>query len=109
MSDHKGAALLSDSLPKAKKLLADRGYDADWFRDRLRDKGVTPCIPSRRDRKTPVAYDKHLYKNGTKLRTCLAESKIGEGLQCGMTDVPIRSFRQYVLLLPSSSISINES
>ena len=31
MSDYKGAALMSDAFPKAKALLADRGYDADWF------------------------------------------------------------------------------
>jgi hypothetical protein len=25
-------------------LLADRGYDADWFRDSLRERGITPLI-----------------------------------------------------------------
>ena len=33
MSDYKGAAYLLDKLPHARELLADRGYDADWFRD----------------------------------------------------------------------------
>ena len=32
MSDYKGAALMLPVMPKAKQLLADRGYDADWFR-----------------------------------------------------------------------------
>ena len=32
MSDYKGAALMLDALPKAKALLGDRGYDADWLR-----------------------------------------------------------------------------
>ena len=32
MSDYKGAALMVDALPTAKTLLADRGYDAGWFR-----------------------------------------------------------------------------
>lgn len=27
-----------DSLPKADWMLADRGYDADWFREALHDK-----------------------------------------------------------------------
>jgi IS5 family transposase len=31
VSDYKGAAALLDELPEAKELLADRGYDADWF------------------------------------------------------------------------------
>ncbi len=32
MSDYKGAALMLPAMPKAKQLLADKGYDADWFR-----------------------------------------------------------------------------
>jgi hypothetical protein len=32
MSDDKGAALMLPALPRAKDLLADKGYDADWFR-----------------------------------------------------------------------------
>ena len=35
--DYKGALL--GSLAKADWLVADRGYDADWFRDELKDKG----------------------------------------------------------------------
>jgi transposase len=34
VTDYTGAAVLLHSLPKAEWLLADRGYDADWFRDR---------------------------------------------------------------------------
>ncbi len=40
-----GAAALLDSLPKAGWLLADSGFDADWFRDALKDrenKGLHP-------------------------------------------------------------------
>ena len=44
VSDYKGAAELLDGLPEAKELLADRGYDANWFREALLDKGITPCI-----------------------------------------------------------------
>jgi IS5 family transposase len=33
VSDYTGAAALLGGLPKAEWLLADRGYDADWFRD----------------------------------------------------------------------------
>ena len=39
VSDYTGAAALLDSLPKARWLLADRGSDADWFREALKDKG----------------------------------------------------------------------
>ena len=45
MSDYKGAALLMDALPEARELLADRGYDADWFRDALLARGITEVVP----------------------------------------------------------------
>ena len=35
VSDYTGAAALLGSLPKAEWLLADRGYDVDWFREAL--------------------------------------------------------------------------
>ena len=43
VSDYKGAKKLIDVLPAAQYMLADRGYDADWFRDDLRARGITPC------------------------------------------------------------------
>lgn len=49
MSNYKGTTQLLDVLPKAKELLADWGYDATWFRNALLEKGITPCIPSRKN------------------------------------------------------------
>ena len=57
VSDYTGAAALLDDLPKAKWMLADRGYDADWFRDALKDKGIEPCIPGRKSRGMPIKHD----------------------------------------------------
>jgi len=62
ISDYTGAAALLDSLPAAQWMLGDRGYDADWFRDALEEKGIKPCIPGRRSRGKPVKYDKRKYK-----------------------------------------------
>ncbi len=39
VSDHTGAAALLGSLPGAEWLIADRGYDADWFREAFKYKG----------------------------------------------------------------------
>ena len=50
------------ALPDADILIADRGYDSDWFREALCDRGIEPCIPGRKNRKLPVAYDAHRYK-----------------------------------------------
>jgi len=51
MSDFNGAALMIGAFPKAKTLLGDKGYDADWFRNALADQGITACIPSKANRK----------------------------------------------------------
>ena len=56
VSDYTGAAALLGSLPKAEWLLADRGYDADWFRDVLTDKRIRPCIPERKSRGRPTVF-----------------------------------------------------
>jgi transposase len=75
MSDYKGAALLVDALPSAKELLADRGYDADWFRNALIKKGIAPCIPSRKNRKVPIGHDKVLYRQRHKVENMFAKLK----------------------------------
>ena len=62
VSDYKGAAVLFSQLPTANELLADRGYDATWFRHGLREKGIIACIPSKRNRKKPYPYNKKSYK-----------------------------------------------
>ena len=70
VSDYQGAALLMDAidaLPETRELLADRAYDADWFRDALRARGITPCIPPGRSRKKACPYDKDLYKQRHKI------------------------------------------
>lgn len=75
MSDYKGAALICDALPPAKYLLADRGYDADWFRDTLRHKGIEPCIPPKKNRKIKIPYDKTLYKQRHKVENMFGRLK----------------------------------
>ena len=44
MSDAKGALALRSALPPAKVLLADKGYDADWFREGLEDMGIACAL-----------------------------------------------------------------
>ena len=62
VSDYTGAAALLRSLPSAEWLLADRGHDADWFRDALKDKGIMPCIPGLNSPGKPVKYDRRRYR-----------------------------------------------
>ncbi len=51
VSDYIGARALLSTLPDVDWLLGDRGYDADWFREALKDKGIPACIPGRKQRK----------------------------------------------------------
>ncbi|MEJ0095432.1 MAG: IS5 family transposase [Methylocella sp.] len=75
MSDHKGARLMLKALPPASMLIADRGYDSNWFRAALKARGVEPCIPPTRSRKLPIAYDKTLYRQRHKIENMFAKLK----------------------------------
>ena len=43
-------------------VIADKGYDADRFREAIRDRGAEAVIPPRSNRKAPCDYDKALYR-----------------------------------------------
>jgi transposase len=75
VSDYTGAAALLDSLPKAQWMLADRGYDADRFRDALQEKGIRPCIPGRKSRGKVVRYDKRRYKRRNRIEIMFGRLK----------------------------------
>jgi transposase len=75
MSDYKGAALMIDAFPKAKVLLGDKGYDADWFRAALGEREIIPCIPSKANRKVPIPYDPALYRQRYKIENMFGRLK----------------------------------
>lgn len=75
MSDYKGAALMLDALPPAKQLLGDKGYDADWLRQALAARGITACIPSKSNRKTPIKHDPVLYRQRHKIENMFGRLK----------------------------------
>jgi transposase len=75
MSDYKGAALMIDAFPKAKTLLGDKGYDADWFRQALTERGITPCIPPKSNRKVQIDYDKTLYRQRHRIENMFGRLK----------------------------------
>jgi transposase len=74
-SDYTGAKRIVEALPPAKYLLADRGYDANWFRDALRSKGIEPCIPPKKNRKQKIPYDQNLYKQRHKIENMFGRLK----------------------------------
>ena len=75
VSDYTGATALLGSLPKAEWLLADRGYDADWFRVASKDKGIKPCIPAGSREANPSSTTSAV----TGSRSCLGGPRTGGG------------------------------
>jgi len=74
-SDHRGAALMLPHLPPSRELIGDRGYDSGRFRTALRDKGITPCIPSTRRRKVPIPHDAALYRQRHRIENMFGRLK----------------------------------
>jgi transposase len=75
VSEYIGARALLSSLPEVDWLLGDRGSDADWFREALKGKGIRACIPGRKQRKTPVKYDKRCYKRRNRIEIMFGRLK----------------------------------
>ncbi len=56
-------------------MIADRGYDADRFRDGLKDKARRPYIPGRKSRDTPGRYDTRRYKRRNRIEIMFVRVK----------------------------------
>lgn len=63
------------SLPRARALLADKGYDADWFRDALAERNVEACIPSKSNRKIQIPHDRALYQKRHRIENMFGRLK----------------------------------
>ena len=75
VSDYKGAAYFLPLLGKARYMLADRGYDANWFREGLMERGIEPCIPSVSRRKEELYYNKEGYRERNKIERMFSKIK----------------------------------
>ena len=75
VSDYTGAADLLGHLPSAEWLVADRGYDADWYRDALKDKGIRVCIPGRKRRKKKILFVRRRYKRRNRIEIMFGRLK----------------------------------
>lgn len=62
-------------MPTAYWLIADRGHDADWIREALKDKGITPSIPGCKARKATVKYDRRRYKRRNRIEIMFVRLK----------------------------------
>ena len=60
---------------RLKRLIADRGYDANSLRDDLKAVGITPVIPGRCNRKRPIQHDKRRYKDRWRIEAAFCRLK----------------------------------
>ena len=56
---------------KAQWRLANRCYDAEWFRDAVEKKDHQPCVPDRKSRSMPVQYEAQRYKHRNRIEIML--------------------------------------
>ncbi len=63
IADISAAPQLLASFPPARRLLADKGYDANSLRNKLHSLGCEAVIPSKRNRKRAIPYDKVAYRD----------------------------------------------
>jgi len=61
-------------------MLADRGYDADWFRKALADRGIAACIPSKINRRKQIPHDRALYRQRHRIENMFARIKDRRGI-----------------------------
>src|SRR3546814_4262156 len=63
--DHDEKAPIGETVGM-KRVIADRGYDANRIRATLRAQGTIPVIPGHRNRTRPIQYDERRYKEDRK-------------------------------------------
>jgi transposase len=61
--DNRLVATLLNGLDPKTMLLADRGYDADWVRRLVNERGGWANIPPKRNRRQPICFSPFLYKD----------------------------------------------
>ena len=61
-------------------MLADKGYDSDAIRDSLRDVGVRPVIPPRSNRKTPIRWNRRIYRQRNRIERLIGHLKINRAI-----------------------------
>ncbi len=83
VSDYTGTAALMGSLPAPEWLIADRGYNVDWFRDALKDKGIRPCIRGRKSCGRVIRYDRRRYKRRKRIEIMFG--RLNDCARCHVT------------------------
>jgi transposase len=58
-----------------KLMLSDKAYDSAELREELHERGTTPIIPNRSNRKQPFSFNKRLYKLRWRIESAFSKLK----------------------------------
>ena len=61
-------------------LLADKGYDTNAIRDRLKDDGVRATIPSKSNRVKAIRWNKAIYRERNRIERMIGHLKINRAV-----------------------------
>jgi transposase len=75
VSDVRAADDLLAVVGPLRRLIADKGYDANALRKRLRADGVKPIIPGRINRKRTIRYHEKRYKDRWRIEAAFCRLK----------------------------------
>lgn len=62
-------------IPSGLRLVADKGYDSDKFRETIRQVGSQPCIPPRAGRLQPASYHRGHYRHRHRVENFFQRTK----------------------------------
>ncbi|SFV15114.1 Transposase [Methylobacterium sp. 174MFSha1.1] len=68
-------AVLEKAPARARQLIADKGYDADWLRQDLREHGISVIIPGTRARKRKIRLDKRRFRDRWRVEAVICRLK----------------------------------
>jgi transposase len=72
--------LVDTDLPKVKVFLADRGYDSDHIRSVIGQRGGTPVIPGKANRRVQISVDEITYALRNRAERCFNKLKCSRRL-----------------------------
>lgn len=75
VSDIQAVDALLEAAGRVRRLIADKGYDADRFRRALKTAGTVPVIPGRINRRRLVQYDKTRYRDRWRIEAAFCRLK----------------------------------
>ena len=81
ISDYTGYSITVDEdLSAAKVFIADKGYDSDAIRQDVEQRGGTPIIPGRSNRKQPMPVDDFIHALRNMVERCINKLKCARRL-----------------------------